>query len=127
MKQSEKERILVKLQELTAIVTAIKCEEATLFDKDFQAEIPESTPSAVTAPEKPNVKRIVLNDGSMTALTIANRLSKELRMDITKESVVKVGKYCGATATYSGRQHVSRYSPESVNRIMSIYRSFNQL
>lgn len=34
MNQSEKEMILVKLQELTTIIQGITCKEATLFDHE---------------------------------------------------------------------------------------------
>ena len=127
MNQSEKEMILVKLQELTTIIQGITCKEATLFD-----QIPNPVQEAleqeiIPTEEKPRKTRVRLKDGTMTAATIAHHLSKELGRTITRESVVRVGKQIKAKVTYCERQHISRYTQEAVTTIMNLYRSFNQL
>ena len=129
MNQSEKETILVKLRELTTIIQGITCKEATLFDHEEEQEIPAPSETSTDAPaeEKPRKTRVRLKDGTMTAATIAHHLSKELGRTITRESVVRVGKQIKAKVTYCERQHISRYTPESVTTIMNLYRSFNQL
>lgn len=121
--------ILVKLQELTTIIQGITCKEATLFDHEEEQEIPAPSETSTDAPaeEKPRKTRVRLKDGTMTAATIAHHLSKELGRTITRESVVRVGKQIKAKVTYCERQHISRYTPESVTTIMNLYRSFNQL
>lgn len=125
MTQSEKERLLVKLQELTNIIQGISCKEATLFDQvtpiinDLSPDfIPEEQP-------KPKRQRTRFNDGTMTASVIASHLSKELGRMITSESVINVGKKIKAKPTYCASQHVSRYSSNEVNTIMDLYRTFN--
>lgn len=128
MKQSEKERLLVKLQEITNLIRGITCQEATLFDQVTPTisttEIPVTeTPVQV----KPRRTRQRAKDGTMTAATIAHALSKELNRDITKDSVVRVAKHIKVKPTYSHTQHTSRYSAEAVNTIMNLYRSFNQI
>lgn len=129
MNQSEKEKILVKLQELTTIIQGIPCKEATLFDHEEENPIlqPVQEQETITTEEKPRKPRVRLKDGTMTAATIAHHLSKELGRTITRESVVRVGKQIKAKVTYCERQHISRYTPESVSTIMNLYRSFNQL
>jgi hypothetical protein len=129
MNQSEKEMILVKLQELTTIIQGITCKEATLFDHEEENPILQPVQEQETIPteEKPRKTRVRLKDGTMTAATIAHHLSKELGRTITRESVVRVGKQIKAKLTYCERQHISRYTPESVTTIMNLYRSFNQL
>lgn len=129
MNQSEKEMILVKLQELTNIIQGISCKEATLFDhvEDNPILQPVQEQESITTEEKPRKTRVRLKDGTMTAATIAHHLSKELGRTITRESVVRVGKQIKAKVTYCERQHISRYTPESVTTIMNLYRSFNQL
>lgn len=121
--------ILAKLQELTSIIQGITCKEATLFDHEEEQEIPAPSETSTYAPaeEKPRKTRVRLKDGTMTAATIAHHLSKELGRTITRESVVRVGKQIKAKVTYCERQHISRYTPESVTTIMNLYRSFNQL
>jgi hypothetical protein len=129
MNQSEKEMILVKLQELTNIIQGIPCKEATLFDHEEDNPIlqPAKEQETISTEEKPMKTRVRLNDGTMTAATIAHHLSKELGRTITRESVVRVGKQIKAKSTYCESQHNSRYTPESVSTIMNLYRSFNQL
>lgn len=121
--------ILVKLQELTNIIQGIPCKEATLFDHEEENPIlqPVREQETITTEEKPRKTRERLKDGTMTAATIAHHLSKELGRTITRESVVRVGKQIQAKVTYCERQHISRYTPESVTTIMNLYRSFNQL
>ena len=121
--------ILVKLQELTTIIQGITCKEATLFDHVEENPIlqPVQEHETITTGEKPRKTRERLKDGTMTAATIAHHLSKELGRTITRESVVRVGKQIKAKLTYCERQHISRYTPESVTTIMNLYRSFNQL
>lgn len=125
MTQSEKETILVKLQELTTLIQGIPCKEANLFDQEFATYIKpqEDIPPQV----KPRRTRQRAKDGTMTAATIAHALSKELNRDITKDSVVRVAKHIKVKPTYSHTQHTSRYSAEAVNTIMNLYRSFNQI
>ena len=127
MNQSEKEMILVKLQELTTIIQGITCKEATLFD-----QIPNPVQEAleqeiIPTEEKPRKTRVRLKDGTMTAATIAHALSREFGREITKDSVVRVAKQIKVKPTYCMTQHTSRYSAEAVNTIMNLYRSFNQL
>ena len=122
MTQSEKEMILVKLQELTNIINGITCKEATLFEQDEQ-EINQVTETP--AQEKPKRSRVRFKDGTMTAATIAHALSKELRRTITKESVVRVAKNIKLKPTYCQSQHTSRYPADAVQTIMNLYRSLN--
>ena len=122
MNQSEKEMILVKLQEITNIIRRIPTKiEVTLFD-NVEASDQEDLKDLKETTEKPVRKRIT--DGTMTASMIALKLSKELGREVTKENVISLGKQCGAESSYSARQHVSRYTPESVKKIMNIYRCF---
>lgn len=125
MTQSEKETILVKLQEITSIIQGIPCQEANLFDQEFATYI--KTQEDIPPQVKPRRTRQRAKDGTMTAATIAHALSKELNRDITKDSVVRVAKHIKVKPTYSHTQHTSRYSAEAVNTIMNLYRSFNQI
>lgn len=140
MNQSEKEMFLVKVQEIETKIQELKTwvegltlKEATLFDhvEDnpilVPAESAESAESAIPADAAPKKTRRRITDGTMTASSIAHKLSKEFGKTITRESVIKVGKQINAKPTYCERQHISRYSPESVNMIMNLYRSFNSL
>lgn len=124
--------ILVKLQELTNIIQGITCKEATLFEQEEEiteeAILGKPVPVTATAQEDTTKrKRARIKDGTMTAEMISHRLTKELGREITTESVIRVGKTIKARPVYSTRQHVSRYSPEEVNTIIGLYRSFNQL
>jgi hypothetical protein len=76
---------------------------------------------------KPMKTRVRLKDGTMTASSIARHLSRELGRTISRESVIRVGKQINAKVNYYERQHISRYTPEAVATIMSLYRSFNQV
>ena len=129
MTTSEKERILVKLQELTNIIQGISCYEATLFDQVTPTISTTDIPSLEFIPEeeqpKPRRQRKRYNDGTMTASVIASHLSKELGRRITRESVINVGKKIKAKPTYCASQHDSRYSSNEVNTIMDLYRTFN--
>lgn len=137
MHQSEKEMFLVKVQEIETKIQELKTwaegltlKEATLFDhvEDNPILVPaESAESAIPADAAPRKTRQRTKDGTMTASSIAHKLSKEFGKTITRESVIKVGKQINANPTYCERQHISRYSPESVNMIMNLYRSFNSL
>lgn len=121
--------ILVKLQELTNIIQGISCKEATLFDHEEEQEIPAASETISNAPaeEKPKRTRVRAKDGTMTALTMAHALSRELGRTITKDSVVRVAKQIKVKPTYCMSQHASRYSADAVNTIMNLYRSFNQV
>ena len=66
-------------------------------------------------------------DGSLTASSIAARLTKELKREIRRENVVKLGKKIGAHPVYCKTQHASRYSAEEVKKIMDLFRYINQL
>lgn len=126
MKQSEKETILVKLQEITNLIQGINCQEATLFDQVIPTISTTDIPVSVTTEEKPRKTRVRLKDGTMTAATIAHALSREFGREITKDSVIRVAKQIKVKPTYCMTQHTSRYSAEAVNTIMNLYRSFNQ-
>ena len=127
MTQREKENILVKLQELTSLIQGIQCKEATLFDHVEDNPIIRPIQAQETAEVKPRKTRARIKDGTMTATSIASHLSKELGRTISRESVIRVGKQIGAKVNYYERQHISRYTPEAVATIMSLYRSFNQV
>ena len=127
MKQSEKETILVKLQEITSLIQGIPCQEATLFDQVTPTISTTEIPVSVeTTEERPRRTRQRAKDGTMTAATIAHALSRELGRTITKDSVVRVAKQIKVKPTYCMSQHASRYSADAVNTIMNLYRSFNQ-
>ena len=131
MHQSEKEMILVKLQELTTIIQGITCKEATLFDHVEDNSILQPVrdvreQETTTTEEKPRKTRVRAKDGTMTAATIAHALSREFGREITKDSVVRVAKQIKVKPTYCMSQHASRYSADAVNTIMNLYRSFNQ-
>lgn len=124
------QEIETKIQELKTWVEGLTLKEATLFDhvEDNPILVPaESAESAIPADAAPKKTRMRIKDGTMTASSIAHKLSKEFGKTITRESVIKVGKQINAKPTYCERQHISRYSPESVNMIMNLYRSFNSL
>lgn len=127
MTQSEKEKILAKLQELTSLIRGVNVNEATLFDQVAPTisttAVPE-TKSVHTG--RPVAARARINDGTMTATTIASHLSKELGRTITRESVIRVGKHINAKPVYRESQHQSRYSPQEVATIMNLYRSFSR-
>lgn len=127
MNQSEKEMILVKLQELTTIIQGIPCQEATLFDHVTPTISTIEIPVTDTTEEKPRRTRVRAKDGTMTASTMAHALSRELGRTISKDSIVRVAKQIKLKPTYCMTQHTSRYSAEAVNTIMNLYRSFNQL
>ena len=134
MHQSEKEMFLVKVQEIETKIQELKTwvvgltiKEATLFDHVEDNPILVPAESAIPADAAPRKTRQMTKDGSMTASSIARKLSKEFGRTISRESVIKVGKQIKAKPTYCERQHISRYSPESANMIMNLYRSFNQL
>lgn len=134
MNQSEKETFLVrvqeietKLRELKSWVAALDIREVPLFGhvEDNPILQPETEPET-TAVAAPRRTRERVDDGTMNASTIARKLSNELGMTIHRDVVIKVGKSMGAKPTYYKRQHISRYSPEDVERIMGIFRNFYQ-
>jgi hypothetical protein len=127
MTQREKENILVKLQELTSLIQGIQCKEATLFDYVEDNPILRPIQAQETIEVKPRKTRARIKDGTMTASSIARHLSKELGRTISRESVIRVGKQINAKSNYYEGQHISRYTPEAVATIMSLYRSFNQV
>ena len=133
MNQSEKETFLVrvqeietKLRELKSWVAALDIREAPLFGytEDNPILQPETEPETTTV--APMRIRVMTDDGTLNASSIARKLSKELGMTISRELVIKVGKSIGAKPTYYKRQHISRYSPEDVEKIMGIFRNFYQ-
>ena len=136
MNQNEKETFLVrvqeietKLRELKSWVAALDIREVPHFGymEDYPILQPETDEEpetkTVAAPRRP---RVVTKDGTMNASTIARKLSKELGRTVTRKEVFGVGKSVGAKPTYYRRQHISRYSPEDVEKIMGIFRTFNQ-
>lgn len=74
MNQSEKEMILVKLQELTNIIQGITCKEETLFDHEEENPIlqPVQEQETIQTGEKPRRTRVRAKDGTMTASTFSN-------------------------------------------------------
>ena len=126
MNQSEKEAFLVKVQEIEAKIrelrywfASLSTTEPTLFaDNSIAEPTPESTV------RKPRQKT---EDGSLTASSIAHRLSKELGRKIPRERIILLGKQIEAKAVYCERQHISRYPADSAKKIMDLYRTFNQL
>ena len=124
MTNTEKEIILAKIQEIEKAIRDIPCSEATLFDQEEEiAESAISAISAITTIEKPKPKRTRITDGTMTASQIAHRLTRELGHPVSREKVIKVAKGCGAKAVYNETQHNSRYTPESVRMVTSLFRS----
>lgn len=136
MNQSEKETFLVrvqeietKLRELKSWVAALDIREVPLFGhvednpilQPETEEEPETT--TVTAPRRTRER---VDDGTMNASSIARKLSKELGTTISRDVVIKVGKAMKVKPTYYKRQHISRYSPEDVKKIMGIFRNFYQ-
>lgn len=135
MNQSEKQTFLVKVQEIETKIQELKtwveglsCREETLFEHVVDNPILQPVREQETTTEvKPKVTRARLKDGSMTADMIALRLSRELGRPITRENVINVGKHIKANPQYYTKQHVSRYSADSVRTIMNLFRSFNQI
>lgn len=137
MNRKDKELFLAKVQEietkfreLMTWVEGLEFPQATLFDhvEDNPVLVPtESAESATSAAASPRRARARVTDGSLTASSIASRLSKELKREIRKENVVKLGKQIGAHPVYCKTQHASRYSAEEVKKIMELLRFINQL
>ena len=135
MNQSEKETFLVrvqeietKLRELKSWVAALDIREAPLFGymEDNPILQPETEEEPETTTVAPMRIRVMTDDGTLNASSIARKLSKELGRTISRDVVIKVGKSMGAKPTYYKRQHISRYSPEDVKKIMGIFRNFYQ-
>lgn len=104
---------------MSHLVDLTKIQEATLFDQ-VEASSTDEQP-------KQTITRRRITDGTMTAKMISFRMTKETGRQITPDMVVQVGKQIKANPSYSARQHVSRYSPESVKTIMNLFRSFSRL
>ena len=137
MNRKDKELFLAKVQEietkfreLMTWVEGLEFPQATLFDhvEDNPILVPtESAESATSAAASPRRARARVMDGSLTASSIASRLSKELGREIRRENVAKLGKQIGAHPVYCKSQHASRYSAEEVKKIMDLFRYINQL
>ena len=137
MNRKDKELFLAKVQEietrfreLMTWVEGLDFSQATLFDhvEDNPILVPaESAESATTAAASPRRARARVMDGSLTASSIAARLTKELKREIRRENVAKLGKKIGAHPVYCKTQHASRYSAEEVKKIMDLFRYINQL
>ena len=140
MNRKDKELFLAKIQEietkfreLMTWVEGLEFPQATLFDhvEDnpvlVPAESAESAESATPADAAPRKTRARITDGSLTASSIAARLTKELKREIRRENVAKLGKQIGAHPVYCKTQHASRYSAEEVKKIMELFRYINQL
>ena len=133
MNQSEKETFLVrvqeietKLRELKSWVAALDIREVPLFghveDNPILQPETEQEPETTTVAAPMRI-RVMTDDGTLNASSIARKLSKELGMTIPREVVIKVGKAMKVKPTYYKRQHISRYSPEDVERIMDVFRA----
>lgn len=134
MNRKDKELFLAKIQEietkfreLMTWVEGLEFPQATLFDHVEDNPVLVPAESAVPADPAPRKPRARVMDGSLTASSIASRLSKELKREIRKENVVKLGKKIGAHPIYCKTQHASRYSAEEVKKIMELFRYINQL
>lgn len=128
--ESAKEKIVAmiheintKMRELVSYVSSLAFDkvDGTIFDKvDGNAEKPAGSNAGKRV-------RTRINDGSMSASMIAARISREIGLDIQKDSVVYVGKIVGARPVYYERQHASRYSPDESEKIMNIFRELNKI
>lgn len=137
MNRKDKELFLAKVQEietkfreLMTWVEGLDFSQATLFDhvEDNPILVPaESAESAESADPAPRKTRARITDGSLTASSIAARLTKELGREIRRENVAKLGKQIGAHPVYCKTQHASRYSAEEVKKIMDLFRYIKQL
>lgn len=137
MNRKDKELFLAKIQEietkfreLMTRVEGLEFPQATLFDhvEDNPILVPaESAESAESADPAPRKARARATDGSLTASSIASRLTKELQREIRRENVAKLGKQIGAHPVYCKSQHASRYSADEVQKIMDLFRFINQL
>ena len=135
MNRKDKELFLAKIQEietkfreLMTWVEGLEFPQATLFDhvEDNPILVPAESAESASDPA-PRKARARVTDGSLTASSIASRLSKELQREIRREDVVKLGKKIGAHPVYCKTQHASRYSAEEVKKIMDLFRYINQL
>lgn len=135
MNRKDKELFLAKVQEietkfreLMTWVEGLEFPQATLFDhvEDNPVLVPAESAESATPAASPRRARARMTDGSLTASSIAARLSKELGREIRKENVVKLGKKIGAHPVYCKTQHASRYSAEEVKKIMDLFRAINQ-
>ena len=133
MNQSEKETFLVrvqeietKLRELKSWVAALDIREVPLFghveDNPILQPETEQEPETTTVAAPMRI-RVMTDDGTLNASSIARKLSKELGRTIPRDVVIKVGKAMKVKPAYCKRQHISRYSPEDVERIMDVFRA----
>ena len=122
------QEIETKFRELMTWVEGLEFPQATLFDhvEDNPILVPAESAESASDPA-PRKARARVTDGSLTASSIASRLSKELGREIRREDVVKLGKKIGAHPVYCKTQHASRYSAEEVKKIMDLFRYINQL
>ena len=134
MNRKDKELFLAKVQEietkfreLMTWVEGLEFPQATLFDHVEDNPILVPAESAESADPAPRKTRARMTDGSLTASSIAARLSKELGREIRRENVAKLGKQIGAHPVYCKTQHASRYSAEELKKIMELFRYINQL
>ena len=131
MNRKDKELFLAKVQEietkfreLMTWVEGLDFPQATLFDHVEDNPILVPNESADPAPRKARAR---MTDGSLTASSIAARLTNELKREIRRENVVKLGKKIGAHPVYCRTQHASRYSAEEVKKIIELLRFIKQL
>ena len=133
MNQSEKETFLVrvqeietKLRELKSWVAALDIRKVPIFghveDNPILQPETEQEPETTTVAAPMRI-RVMTDDGTLNASSIARKLSKELGRTIPRDVVIKVGKAMKVKPTYYKRQHISRYSPEDVERIMDVFRA----
>lgn len=116
--------ILAKLQELVELAKGIAVqEEATLFNQVDENPILQPTSFTPTTVKDEKVTRRRIKDGSMTASMLSSRLTKELGRPVSRSQITKVAKSCNAEAYYNESQHESRYTPESVTMIITLFRS----
>ena len=120
------QEIETKLREIKSWVAALDIREVPIFghveDNPILQPETEQEPETTTVAAPMRI-RVMTDDGTMNASTIARKLSKELGKVITRDVVIKVGKAMKVKPTYYKRQHISRYSPEDVERIMDVFRA----
>lgn len=123
------QEIETKFRELMTWVEGLEFPQATLFDhvEDNPVLVPTESAESATPAASPRRARARATDGSLTASSIASRLTKEQGREIRRENVVKIGKQIGAQPVYCKTQHASRYSADEVQKIMDLFRTIYQL
>lgn len=120
------QEIETKLRELKSWVAALDIREVPIFghveDNPILQPETEQEPETTTVAAPMRI-RVMTDDGTLNASSIARKLSKELGRTIPRDVVIKVGKAMKVKPTYYKRQHISRYSPEDVERIMDVFRA----